>query len=342
MHQCSGTPAHPLLSLLTIPPVPCGIPQSEIHNLYATHFNNIANVLLVNTYLYLPNDEVYSIVEVEFYLRDTASNHADPYTHGDVHQLTCGEWYFHRVGKNGYRGGTRKGVDLTFGSIKRNIYGGILIRSIKNERSGDVIEGPSLVVDQILKACGVNTNGGIRKLVETIWSFKKGALKDMENSNNMVYLELKSSINNTITADKVGILPATKKRKLGESGSERQQNISDGKNPAEQYLSVYNSPRVGLTLTDKQEIAYLFKPYRYFTQPFLLKKGRGQLIAGLMATVRDCQEIAKIAGLAVSTVSSYYSDYAAGKESCNIAEFVGQRLNTVMFVRMAGAVDSMK
>ncbi|CAG8531611.1 6478_t:CDS:1 [Paraglomus brasilianum] len=342
MHQCSETPAHPLLSLLTIPPMPCGITQSEIHDLYATHFNNIANILLINTYLYLPNDEVYSIVEIEFYLRDVASDHADPYTHGHVHQLTCGEWYFHRVGKNGYRGGTRKGVDITFGSTERNIYGGILIRSIKNERSGGVIEGPSLVVDQILKACGVNMNGGICKLVETIWSFKNGALKDMENSNNMVYLELKPSINNTTAVDNVGVLPATKKRKLGESGSKKQRNISDGKNPTEKSLSIYNSPRVGLTLTDTQKIAYLFKPYRYFTQPFLLKKGRGQLIAGLIATVRDCQEIAKIAGLTVSTVSSYYSDYAKGKESCNITEFMGKRLNTVMYVRMAGVVDSMK
>ena len=53
--------------------------------------------------------------------------------------------YFHKSG-SGYRGGSRKGLDLTFG--QNGAFGGILIRCIKHKEL--VIEGPSLVVDYIL------------------------------------------------------------------------------------------------------------------------------------------------------------------------------------------------
>jgi len=37
-------------------------------------------------------------------------------------------WYFHRYGSKGYKSGTYKGLDITFG--QDSMYGGILIRSI--------------------------------------------------------------------------------------------------------------------------------------------------------------------------------------------------------------------
>jgi hypothetical protein len=219
-----------------------------------------------------------------------------------------------------------------------NIYGGILIRSIKNERSGDIIEGPSLVVDQILKACGVNTNGGIRRLVETIWTYKNGIMKGMENSNNIVYLELKSKTKNVNLINNMHVFPATKKRKLSDEGNEKLQNLKI----SIESLPIYTSPRVGLCWTNAEQMVYFLKPYRYFVHPRLLKKGRAPLIAGLISQVRDCQEIAEIVGMSISSVSTYYSEYTKGKQSCKIAEFLGKRLNIVMFCRMAGLVESLK
>jgi len=40
----------------------------------------------------------------------------DPFTHKDPLQQTCGQWYFHKIGAQ-YKGGTYKGLDLTFGDV---------------------------------------------------------------------------------------------------------------------------------------------------------------------------------------------------------------------------------
>jgi hypothetical protein len=86
----------------------------------------------------------HKIVELEAYY--CGPRHGDPFTHNDPHQLSCGEWYFHRTGL-GYRGGTYKGLDLTFGSA--DSYGGLLVRSIQTPKRA-IINGPSLCVDYLL------------------------------------------------------------------------------------------------------------------------------------------------------------------------------------------------
>src|SRR3954470_22893409 len=56
--------------------------------------------------------EPHRFVEVEFYY--CGEGHPDPFTHRDPLQKECGRWYFHRT-RGEYRGGSFKGVDLTFG-----------------------------------------------------------------------------------------------------------------------------------------------------------------------------------------------------------------------------------
>src|SRR5205807_688183 len=104
---------------------------------YDEQFKKIAEYLINEAILYLPKQQKYQIIELEFYFNDSENGdddsnddgrlHCDPYSHQHDHQKTCGEWYFHRVGKTGYRGGSRKGIDITFGN--EDVYGGILIRS---------------------------------------------------------------------------------------------------------------------------------------------------------------------------------------------------------------------
>jgi hypothetical protein len=86
----------------------------------------------------------HRFTEIEFYYR--GHSHEDPFAHADPIQVHLGRWYFHRTG-GAYRGGSFKGIDLTFGNGQA--HAGVLIRGIESE-SGELIDGPSLVVDRLL------------------------------------------------------------------------------------------------------------------------------------------------------------------------------------------------
>lgn len=90
-------------------------------------------------------------VEVEGYV--SASAHPDPFAHARPEQASIGAWYFHRVGES-FRGGTFKGVDLTFGGTHARA--GLLIRAAVAD-DGRRIDGPSLLVDAVLRATGHGT-----------------------------------------------------------------------------------------------------------------------------------------------------------------------------------------
>lgn len=111
-------------------------------------------------------DKTYRIVEIEFY--EYSDGHPDIFTHCHPQQLTHDEWYFHRGSKkpdSKYRGGTFKGVDITFGNKNTNKFGGMIIRSIHNIETGETIEGPCRCVNQILSDCKVDN---INDLVSSI------------------------------------------------------------------------------------------------------------------------------------------------------------------------------
>ena len=91
----------------------------------------------------------FRIEEVELYLH--AEGHPDPFVHCHPRQRTSGRWYFHRRGA-GYRGGSFKGLDLTFGPP--DTFGGALIRTLRRD-DGRRFCGPSLSVDALLAAAGV-------------------------------------------------------------------------------------------------------------------------------------------------------------------------------------------
>ena len=50
-----------------------------------------------------------------------------------------------------FKCGTYKGMDLTFGCKQKNIFGGILIRSIMDLKDGKYIEGPCNSVSKLLE-----------------------------------------------------------------------------------------------------------------------------------------------------------------------------------------------
>jgi len=97
----------------------------------------------MNQYLIYIRGVGHRLTELEFYY--CGDKHQDIFTHQDDLQKSSGNWYFHKSG-SGYKGGSYKGLDITFG---QNGFGGILIRAIES-MNGEYIEGPSTVVDHIL------------------------------------------------------------------------------------------------------------------------------------------------------------------------------------------------
>lgn len=111
------------------------------HQVISNEFKRLADLILNNTLLII-NHIPHRICEIEFY-------YLDPFGHRHALQQLLGYWYFHAAGKTGYKGGTYKGMDITFTSTLPDTYGGILIRSIQLP-SEKMIEGPSKIVDYVL------------------------------------------------------------------------------------------------------------------------------------------------------------------------------------------------
>jgi hypothetical protein len=113
-------------------------------------FDGLAAQLLNGTQLIIA-DTPHRLVEVEAYYY--GPGHLDPFTHRDPLQREPGRWYFHRSG-GAYRGGSFKGLDLTFGDGSASC--GVLLRSLARA-DGTLIVGPSLCVDHMLAATKLPT-----------------------------------------------------------------------------------------------------------------------------------------------------------------------------------------
>ncbi|KAG5456807.1 MAG: hypothetical protein BJ554DRAFT_3341, partial [Olpidium bornovanus] len=187
--------------------LPMPASREAAHGEYERWFRRTAEVLLGDALL-LVAGRPHRLLEVEFYLRDPAGGYDDPFAHGDPQQA-------------------KKGVDLTFGSASpRERRGGVLIRSICDVESNAVIEGPSLVVDHLLKGCAA---ASVRSLVDDAL----GGAPDALGGGKLLRLE-SGSRRSFSAAAAAAALPEPKKRKL--CGS------------FDAAAGVYSSPRVGLVL----------------------------------------------------------------------------------------------
>ena len=106
--------------------------KKNINN-YQVVFSEYANKLM-NEYCLKVDDKKYNLIEIEFYFYDK-ENHPDPYIYCNEKQKECGEFYFHG-----------SGMDITFGN--RICYGGILIRSIMNQK-GEYINGSLILLEEL-------------------------------------------------------------------------------------------------------------------------------------------------------------------------------------------------
>lgn len=97
----------------------------------------------------------YRICEIEFYVQN--ESHNDQYVHQDENQKSYGKWYFHKTKSGNYKGGTYKGVDLTFGNDDTHF--GVLIRSLYSVEDDEFIEGPCRCVNKLLALNDCNNVG---------------------------------------------------------------------------------------------------------------------------------------------------------------------------------------
>jgi hypothetical protein len=137
-------------------------PQAE--NAWQTWFDRLAAYLLNGCRL-MVNGRPHRLIEVEVYYH--GPGHADPFAHCDPLQRENGRWYFHRT-KGVYRGGSFKGVDLTFGD--GTAYGGVLFRGLETPK-GEIVDGPSLLVDTLLATTGAATIAELDRAIaeRSVW-----------------------------------------------------------------------------------------------------------------------------------------------------------------------------
>lgn len=120
--------------------------QIDYQHIEQALLENLAKSLLMK-YVIVVGEKEYRIAEVEFYVNN--DSHKDTYTHGDKNQQTFGKWYFHRFPNGSYKSGTYKGMDLTLGN--KDTFFGVLIRSIYDQESDEMIDGPCKTVNKILE-----------------------------------------------------------------------------------------------------------------------------------------------------------------------------------------------
>ena len=268
--------------------------------------------------------------------------------------------YFHRVPRHGpgssgsgppaYRGGSRKGLDLTIGILNSSesdspiiptssshapsapspiptIRGGILLRSVRRLSDSTVISGPSLLVDELLRTSGASE---IPELVNEKWlgDISASRVPSVENPES-----------NSAATLFIGVKEMT------------------GTSP-----QMYRSPRVGLDLShpstrldpSDKRVRYVSKPYRYFILPRLLTvNGRGQTFLGVHDHCVKVLEISKksllagtiasLTSLQAQTIEKYLNAYQEGLASGELEHFIGSRgkgvsASPTSFLQLLGAL----
>ncbi|KAF8713660.1 hypothetical protein RHS03_00437, partial [Rhizoctonia solani] len=333
-----------LKNLLDMTHVPPGTEPS--------HFHTIAQTLMQGFELCVTSKSSvvtsYELLEVEFYWYNEQSGHIDPFTHAAEEQRVSGNWYFHRAPRrvppnsqstapvpspktNGFRGGTRKGLDLTFGVPASDeptapvAYGGILLRTLRNTQTKKVTCGPSLLVDQVLQSSGTTE---LSTLVGTHWGGDTSAFlhDDGQPGPSRMFLR-------PVDRDLKGISKLPK---------------------------MYTSPRIGLELSRIQtpgeatashpRVQYVTRPYRFFTHPDLMGSIRPQTFYGLLQAHEAGQiaraAIADVSGMKPSQVSTFCEYVEGGRRAGPgaVKEFVGEKGKGVgpsaaRFLKMAGVVE---
>jgi hypothetical protein len=262
---------------------------------YEAVFSQIANRLL-NEVVLMINGKPHRFIEIEFYYR--SGNHPDHFTHGHPVQKHWGKWYFHRTSHSmtAYKAGTYKGMDISIGGLaehkdskvkEKTIHGGILIRAIqplsgdigdtkKKGKKGSFVEGPSMVVDHILKLCGSTS----------IEDFTKKYFKGQEHTPSVIGTDIFY-----ITGkDKVDKLPKYNVYSSPRVGLTLKRNLEMGER-------------------------LLLSSYRFHSLVNSASKGKHHLILSLHQQKKSAADISNIMATSKTTIEKYIDQFKAGGKS---------------------------
>lgn len=151
------------------------------------NLNAITDYLLNNCGLKIM-DKIYRFVEIELYIYN--KDHKDIFNHCHPIQQKMLHWYFHQMSEkeHSYKGGNYKGLDLTCGT--KNNFCGILIRTIQNDKTKEITEGPCKIVDLILK---ITKASSVKELV----------CDKMENDVQVINNEYLTIVENKFKKEKI-------------------------------------------------------------------------------------------------------------------------------------------
>lgn len=263
---------------------------------------------------------------------------------------------------SGYRGGTRKGMDITIGqpppprtskffqnsssagsqvdssetSAVGVLRGGILLRSVRRMSDSKVISGPSLLVDEILRLNGASS---ISELVQENWS---GDISAFGTTSS------RSSASSPIPLGRRSAMSLVRKQSSLPGQGQGRGSGAD----SDSRSRLYYSPRIGLDISHQSieastalshpRVQFITKLYRFFVHPHLLTaNGRGQTFIGvydaLLGRAEDrsdsetldeselLAEIVKLTGLKSTTAGKYLGDLQGGLEGGKLSQWIGPK-----------------
>ncbi|KNC52621.1 uncharacterized protein AMSG_08486 [Thecamonas trahens ATCC 50062] len=258
----------------------------------------------------------FRMVELEAYvLGDEATGHADPFAHAHAEQASPGQWYFHRASNAPnakYKGGSFKGVDITFGRAG-SVYAGMLLRGVielgeANEHAAPLVSGPCNVVHSLLDAAGVPS-----------------------------IVELVHASGGNIGAD--GLAPATACPLLG---------IFPVEAELEPRFVPLAGPRIGLTLAkaaahDGAMETYIARRYRWLA-PFALGPKKVYAVLACAMNGESAEDAAARTKVGLKTVARQLDAFASGAAdaSATLAAVRGKgKMNVAQLCAMLGAAHAL-
>jgi len=231
----------------------------------------------------------------------TCTEHPDPFTHKDIEQAIPDKWYFHKKGGT-FKAGTFKGLDITFRPNE-------VISNEKNIVYGgilirsivDMIDG-TLIEGPCCVVDRILSLSACPKISEFVCrNHNKGLI--VNNTDSQLYLK-KYSHEHTL-------------------------------------LSLYSSPRVGLTLKNNSNLElrqeYIMKNLRYTTRPKWLKKYRKLMTVRLFEF--DDDVIAKDMKMTVKQVENIRNTYNEGKNT-QFYNYINKKLNIDDLVKLMGLCNN--
>ena len=261
-------------------------------------FNVLADTLLNKIALNV-NNELYRLIEIEFYLK--TKEHPDPFIHGDKDQTIPSKWYFHRQNGGSYKGGTYKGVDITFGyKDTKDVYGGILIRSILDIKNNKLIEGSCKVVDYILKLCKHKNISDLTNEKQLSVIKEENSILFLETNNNLKFLE-------------------------------------DNDNFKQKQM--FSSSRVGLTLKNPSVLKeqYIMKDYRFLICADKIKKGVHNTVINMhLVRLMPADKLSIVMDMKEEAIKKIIQHAENGK-SKNIKDYYSKKLLVIEWCELFGS-----